>query len=192
MLSFAIDNNAADKAAVIAQVVGASNETLPAIAPAAAGLAQLQWVFVAASNLFERVTESQDVSLSGSGILLYPNLDPNGLLALHFMVIESQEGARDLGKLLTEVFADKAVKGAVDVFAKVLTGAIAGVPGLAAAAVMRAVISVVPKVVPPLGDPIRVNYEYNELGLIRCKISWKQYDHGQLGDSAAGPHAGVL
>lgn len=124
-------------------------------------LAALRWVLVSASNMFERVSVSQPVSLSGSGILLYPNLDPKGLLACHFVVVESESKTRHLGKVLEEVLGDDSVKAAVDVLANAAAAAAGGVPGAAAAAVMRALVSVLPKVLQKKRDRIWFTHDHS-------------------------------
>lgn len=95
------------------EIIAAHNETLPNVVPELASDALLQFVLVSVSNLFTRIKPNQPVSLSGSGILLYPNLDPHGLLASHFVVVESDAGKRNLGKLLGDIAGDDAVSGAV-------------------------------------------------------------------------------
>lgn len=162
VLSFAVDGNpVANQAATLKDVIGANNETLPDLAPEIANLAALRWVFVSASNLFERVTVTQPASLSGSGILLYPNLDPKGLLACHFVVIESESRTRHLGKVLEDVLGDNAVKSAVNVLANAATAAAGGIPGAAAAAVMRALVSVLPKVLKRKRDRIWFTHDHS-------------------------------
>lgn len=162
VLSFAVDGNpVADQAATMKHLIGANNETLPDLAPALSNLAALRWVLVSASNMFERVSMSQPVSLSGSGILLYPNLDPKGLLACHFVVVESESKTRHLGKVLEEVLGDDSVKAAVDVLANAAAAAAGGVPGAAAAAVMRALVSVLPKVLQKKRDRIWFTHDHS-------------------------------
>ncbi len=97
-------------------VVGASNETLPALAPEVD--AALKFFLVSASNVFHKIRFDQPVSLSGSGILLYPPNDPKGMLALHVVVVESDAGKRSAGKVLAGVAKDKETKSAVDFLAK--------------------------------------------------------------------------
>ncbi len=53
------------------------------------------------------------VSLSGSGLVLYPNLNPNGYLMVHVFVIESDDGARSIGAVMQEM-AGKVSDGALE------------------------------------------------------------------------------
>jgi hypothetical protein len=103
------------------ELVAAYNETLPNVVPDVMKLSALQWVVASVSNLFERVRPEQPVSLSGSGIILYPNLDPNGMLALHFVIVECDEGKRNLGKTLKGIFEAKGVKDLVGTLAAGIT-----------------------------------------------------------------------
>lgn len=69
--------------------IAAANETLPNIMPDIATLDAMNWVVASVSNVFERIRHDQPPSLSGSGIILYPNLNPKGMLALHLVIVES-------------------------------------------------------------------------------------------------------
>jgi hypothetical protein len=122
------------------EIVAAHNETLPNLLPEIASEALMQFVLVSASNTFARIKPTQPVSLSGSGILLYPYLDPNGLLASHFVVVESDANKRNLGKLLGDIFANKAVTGAVDGLIK------AGITQANVAALLGALVAEVPAI----------------------------------------------
>jgi hypothetical protein len=113
VLSFTADLNQA-KGSKVEDVIAAYNETLPTVAPAAVAHAGMQFLLTAVSNIFPRVRPDQPVSLSGSGILLYPNLDPSGLLASHFVIVESDEGTRDIGKVLDSVLGDAKVGKAIE------------------------------------------------------------------------------
>lgn len=82
------------------ECVGAVNETLAAIVPDRQNLGALKWIVASISNVFHWVRPDQPPSLSGGGIVLYPNLDPKGFLALHLSIVESDAGARRAGKAL--------------------------------------------------------------------------------------------
>jgi len=62
-----------------------------------------------ASPVYKNITVESAVSLSGSGIILYPNRAPNGHLMVHVFVIESDKGAERIVGLIEEV-----AKGAFD------------------------------------------------------------------------------
>jgi hypothetical protein len=136
VMSFTSDLNKSPTAR-IPDVIAASNETLPNVVPKIQEQALLRFVLMAVSNTFQRIQPDQPVSLSGSGILLYPNLDPKGLLASHFVVIEDDEGKRNLGKMLESLFGNSDVKQLVDVLKK-------GVTQPAIAALMNALVSQLP------------------------------------------------
>ena len=104
VLGFVTDNRGLEDRSQ--KFIGAYNETLPAISPALEGTALAQRVHVSASNVFRRVRADQPVSLSGSGIILYPNLDPKGHLAAHLLVVEHDEGVRSLGRMLESLVND--------------------------------------------------------------------------------------
>ena len=105
VMSFSADLRAADESR-LPEVIAAYNETLPNVMPEIANQALLKYVLMAVSNTFQRIRPDQPVSLTGSGILLYPHLDPKGLLANHFVILEDDEGKRRLGKLLENLFSN--------------------------------------------------------------------------------------
>ena len=90
-------------------VVGASNETLGRMTPSIR--AAMKFVVVAVSNVFPRISAKQPLSLTGDGIVLYPPpSDPMGMLAIHFVIVESDKGKRDTGGFLEGIFGDDSVK----------------------------------------------------------------------------------
>lgn len=137
VMSFTSDLNKSPGAR-LPDVIAANNETLPNVVPKIQDQALLRFVLMAVSNTFQRIQPDQPVSLSGSGILLYPNLDPKGLLASHFVVVEDDEGKRNLGKMLESLFGNSDVKSLVDVLKK-------GVTQPAIAALMNAIVSQLPQ-----------------------------------------------
>lgn len=102
--------------------VGSDNETLGQLTPEIQ--AAMKLAVIAVSNIFHNIDKKQALSLSGDGIVLYPPADPNGMLALHLAVVESDKKSRNVGKLLKGVFADK------DVMKEIvkLTAASRGIP----------------------------------------------------------------
>jgi len=106
--------------------IAAYNETLGNVAPEAQKAAALQYAVCSVSNIFPRIRKDQRVSLSGSGILIYPNLDPMGMLATHFVVVESDAGARDLGTMLDKILNHDGVKSLVKQLAAGVTQPLLG------------------------------------------------------------------
>ncbi|MCY3964711.1 MAG: hypothetical protein OXG83_06725 [Acidobacteria bacterium] len=74
---------------------------------------------LAASPIYRNITVDNPVSLSGSGLVLYPNLNPNGYLMVHVFVIESDDGARSIGNVMQEI-SGKVLEG--DLASTVATG----------------------------------------------------------------------
>ena len=109
VLSFASDENL--QRPKLPDVIASHNETLPNVVPEVAKQALMDYVLVAVSNTFQRIRPDQPLSLSGSGILLYPNLDPGGMLVSHFVVMEDDQDQRNLGGLLAQLFKNKDVRG---------------------------------------------------------------------------------
>lgn len=101
--------------------IAAYNETLPNIVPEIMNHSFLKYFVCSVSNIFERITPAQPVSLSGSGIVLYPNLDPGGLLALHFVIIESDQKTRNVGNVLNDLFNDDQVAGLLKKLSQTIT-----------------------------------------------------------------------
>ena len=141
------------------ECVGALNETLAAIVPNRQGLGVLKWIVASASNVFHWVRPDQPPSLSGSGIVLYPNLAPEGFLALHVSIVESDAGARRAGAALEGILGHDAVKGA----AEGMTEA-----GESVALLMRAVTGVVPEILK--GNKDDVLFSHNHSG-----FEWDDY-----------------
>jgi hypothetical protein len=120
-------------------------------------------MLMSVSNVFPRITETQPLSISGSGIILYPPEDPKGLLGLTFFVVESDAGKRNLGKVLERLFGQDKVKGAVDGLIKKVTDAtLAGLIG--------AVVDVLPGVFKANKDDVlfahnHSGYDFDRYGL---------------------------
>jgi hypothetical protein len=109
VLALASDGRGKDETRGGSFPIAAYNETLPLISPEITNHGLLKYFVCSVSNTFQRIRFDQEVSLSGSGIILYPNLDPKGILSLHFVVIESDKEKRDIGKFLSSIFDDSAV-----------------------------------------------------------------------------------
>ena len=145
--------------------VGACNETLPHITPAASELAVMKWVVVSVSNVFHWIRHDQPPSLSGSGIILYPNLDPKGLLALHLTIVESDQGKRDFGKVLGEILGHEDTEN----FVTQLSGGLSKSPIVGA--LMSTITSIIPSVLKNNKDDALLNhnhsgFDYDNYGLL--------------------------
>ena len=109
---------------------------------------------------FHWVRPDQPPSLSGSGIVLYPNLDPKGFLALHLSIVESDAGARRAGKALEGILGHDEVKGAVEGITEASEASV----GL----LMRTVASVIPEMLK--GNKDDVLFSHNHSG-----FEWDDY-----------------
>jgi hypothetical protein len=163
VVSFAVDSRGADRQRNEVPIA-AHNETLANAVPGLQNRAALQYVLCMVSNTFQRVRKNQPVSLSGSGILLYPNLDPMGLLALHVVVIECDQKTRNLGKGLEGLLVSKSVGDVVARLAvKVTQPLLAGL--------MNALIDQVPKFLARNKDDIlfthnHSGFDFDRYGLV--------------------------
>lgn len=121
VLSFTSDASGTNGASKLPEVIASHNETLPNVVPDIQEQALMKFVLMSVSNTFQHIRPDQPVSLSGSGILLYPNLDPQGTLANHFVVMEDDRGKRNLGNLLKRLFGNSEVKSIVAALNKSVT-----------------------------------------------------------------------
>lgn len=153
VLSFSSDLNDSGSAK-LPETIAAYNETLPNVVPNIQKEGLLQFVLMSVSNTFQRITPDIPVSLSGSGILLYPNLDPKGLLANHFVVIEDDEGKRNLGKRLENLFDNTEVKSLVTALKK-------SVSQQAIAALMNTLVSQLPKILKKNKDDFLFSHSHS-------------------------------
>ena len=142
------------------ECVGALNETLAAIMPNRQDLGVLKWIVASVSNVFHWVRPDQPPSLSGSGIVLYPNLDPKGFLALHLSIVESDAGARRAGEALEAILGHDAVEDAVKGMTKASEASIA--------LLMRTVTGVIPEMLK--GNKDDVLFSHNHSG-----FEWDDY-----------------
>ncbi len=178
VISFAADLNITGKPKM-SDVIAAYNETLPNVVPSLQNEAALQYLLVSVSNTFTRIRPDQPVSLSGSGILLYPNFDPKGLLASHFIIVESDQETRDISKLLKTILGDESIISLVANLAKGITQPLL-------ALLMNAVISQVPKALVTNQDDILFSHSHSgfEFDNYGCDHETK-YTNFKLGNDLA-------
>lgn len=85
------------------------------------------------SEVFHRVRSDEPLSLSGSGILVYPPADPGGYFGLYIAVMESDQGVRTAGEFLTDMVGkvreDNGLKQVLDDSAMAPLGGMARVIG---------------------------------------------------------------
>lgn len=143
VLAFASDSNIKENHE--AEIVGGSNLSLETMVPGIAGNDAMNYMLASVSNIFPVTRSFPLASLTGSGIILYPNVDPKGFFALQFFVIESDDNHRRFGEKLEMVLKDENVASAVDKLKKNVANPLIG--GL-----MGAVGSVVPKIFKGSGD----------------------------------------
>lgn len=139
-------------------IVGASNEMLTNISPGIESA--MKFFAVSVSNVFERIRPDQPLSLSGDGIVLYPPADPKGMLALHFTIVESDQGARNVGKLLEEIFGDSFVKTLLSEITK-LTVASGNIPATLLTSLFGAVTTIIPVVLKNNKDDIMFSHSHS-------------------------------
>lgn len=138
VLAFASDLNIKENKE--ADIIGGANKNLPELLPATASKDALNFMLASVSNIFKVTKSFRFAPLIGSGIMIYPNLDPKGFFALQLFIIESDDNHRRFGEKLKMILSDDAVKGAIDGIktAASLTNPLIG-------SLMGAFASVVPK-----------------------------------------------
>jgi len=156
VLSLASDTHGESNHRALA--VGASNETLKNVSTDIE--AAMKFVVMSVSNVFTGITAKQPLSLSGDGIVLYPPNDPKGMLALHFVIVESDHGKRNAGRLLDQVFGDKDVKSLLGEFAK-LTAATGNIPVSLLTSLFGAVTSLIPKILAANRDDLLFSHNHS-------------------------------
>lgn len=162
VLSFSSDES--NRGQALPEVIAAHNETMPQVWPSVGTAALSNFVYMATSNTFQRIRPDQPVSLSGSGIILYPNLNPGEMLANHFVVLESDQGSRNLAELLDGLINDK------DVSSVVAGMQSSGVSRPMVGGLFRALISGLPKVLRENKDDFLFShshsgFDYDDYGL---------------------------
>lgn len=175
VISFASDLSPAAPGAIkLPETIAAYNQTLVNVVPAIQNLAALRYVVPCVSNVFDRIRPEQDVSLSGAGILLYPNLQPGGLLANHFVIVESDEKSRTAGKvlqtLLSDTKVDAAIKGLLDA---------AAISQPMVASVMTALVGQIPTILQKNRDDVlfahsHSGFDFDNYGL-PPGVDWHDY-----------------
>jgi len=163
--------------------VGAANQTLTKFTPDLA--AAMKFFVIAASNIFHRVNRNQPPQLGGDGIVLYPPADPNGMLALHVTIVESDAGARNQGKLLEKLFKQKQVTAALDALAAV-AGAAAPVPANLVTTAMSALTSAIPAILESNGDDPMLDYNFSGREISRYHGSPEGTKHRFKNNKMAG------
>jgi len=136
VLAFASDLNIKENHE--AEIIGGANKNLPAMVGELADKDSLNFVLASVSNIFHVTHSFPKASLSGSGIMIYPNLDPNGFFALQLFIFESDDNHKRFGEKLEKVLADKEVSGAIDKLKGVISNPLIGT-------LMSALSSAVPK-----------------------------------------------
>jgi hypothetical protein len=152
VLSFASDLNI--KQNNDAEVIGGANKDLSAMIPPKAGQDTLKFMLASVSNIFPVTKSFPKASLSGSGIMIYPNLDPGGFFALQMFVIESDDNHKRFGAKMEKVLNDGAAKGAVDKLKSKITNPLIG-------SLMGAVSSVVPKLFKDSSDDLLMSHAHS-------------------------------
>lgn len=138
--------------------LGANNETLNAMSPEIE--AAMKFVVISVSNIFENITPKHPVSLTGDGIVVYPPADPQGMLALHFAIVESDKKTRNLGKILSELLGDQSVKSLFGEIAK-FTAAKTSVPSAVLTSLFGAVATTLPKVLQNNRDDLLFSHSHS-------------------------------
>ena len=152
ILSFASDLNIKDNSGT--EVIGGANKDLSAMLPADSDKDPLKFMLASVSNIFPVTRSFPKASLSGSGIMIYPNLDPGGFFALQMFIIESDDNHRRFGAKLEKVLADDGVKTAVDKLKGSITNPLIG-------SLMGAVSSVVPKLFKDSSDDLLMSHAHS-------------------------------
>jgi len=156
VLSFAADLNSKLKKRQPA--VGAANETIDRLTPEGS-----DFFVLSVSNVFEGIKNKIPLSLSGDGVILYPPRDPKGMLGLHFAVVESDQGTRDLGTLLGSIFKLPSVKSTLAEVAKytALTIIPAAIPPAVLTAAFGAVATALPIVLKANKDDVLMCHSHS-------------------------------
>lgn len=139
------------------RTVSANNQPLDRIVPETADKSLLKYYVMAVSNVFEKIKPGHPVAMIGDGIILYPELDPKGLLGLDIFVVESDAGHRSAGKLLEGLLGDKTVKQGVD--SLIAAGAKLTAPLVGEVA--NAVVSVIPAILKKNHDDLLFSIAYS-------------------------------
>lgn len=139
-------------------VLGAMNETLKDVSPTVK--TAMRFFAVSVSNVFQRIRTDQPLSLSGDGIVLYPPADPEGMLALHFVIVESDRGTRRAGRILEGILGDKTVKTFLSQLTE-LTLAAGNIPAHVLTSLFGAVTKTLPQVIKKNRDDIMFSHSHS-------------------------------
>lgn len=152
ILAFASDLNIGSNSDAV--IVGGANKDLDSMLPPNSDKDPLKFMIASVSNIFPVTRSFPQASLSGSGIMIYPNLDPGGFFALQLFVIESDDNHRRFGAKLEKVLSDEGVKTATQKLKDSITNPLIG-------NLMGAVSSVVPKLFKDSSDDLLMAHAHS-------------------------------
>ena len=152
ILAFASDLNIKENSE--AGIIGGANKDLASMIPPNADKDALKFMLASVSNIFPVTKSFPHASLSGSGIMIYPNLDPGGFFALQMFVIESDDNHKRFGAKLDKILGDEGVKSAADKLKGAITNPLIG-------SLMGAVSSVVPKLFKDSSDDLLMSHAHS-------------------------------
>ena len=152
ILAFASDLNI--KANNEVEITGGANKDFSAMIPPNADQDPLKFMLASVSNIFPVTRSFPQASLSGSGIMIYPNLDPGGFFALQMFVIESDDNHKRFGAKLDKILGDEGVKNAAAKLKGAITNPLIG-------SLMGAVSSVVPKLFKDSSDDLLMSHAHS-------------------------------
>ena len=135
-------------------IVGGANKDLSSMMPPDSDKDALKFMLASVSNIFPVTRSFPHASLSGSGIMIYPNLDPGGFFALQMFIIESDDNHKRFGTKLEKILSDDSVKGAVGKLKGSVTNPLIG-------SLMGAVSSVVPKLFKDSSDDLLMSHAHS-------------------------------
>lgn len=152
VLAFASDLNIKENSET--DIIGGGNKDFSAMIPLNAEKDPLEFMLASVSNIFPVTRSFPQASLSGSGIMIYPNLDPGGFFALQMFIIESDDNHKRFGAKLDKILADDGVKSATEKLKSAITNPLIG-------SLMGAVSSVVPKLFKDSSDDLLMSHAHS-------------------------------
>jgi hypothetical protein len=152
ILAFASDLNIKENKET--EIIGGANKDFSSMIPPNADKDALKFMLASVSNIFPVSKSFPKASLTGSGIMIYPNLDPGGFFALQMFVIESDDNHKRFGAKLEKILGDEGVKSAVDKLKGAITNPLIG-------SLMGAVSSVVPKLFKDSSDDLLMSHAHS-------------------------------
>ena len=165
VLAFASDLNIKENKE--ADVIGAGNKNLSAMIPDLANKDAMSFLLASVSNIFPVSRSFPRASLSGSGVMIYPNLDPKGFFALQLFVIESDDNHRRFGEKLKKVLNNKKVKGTVEKLKTAVSNPLVG-------SLMGAVSDAVPAFFSDSGDDLLLSHAHSGFDFDNYGIPYEQ------------------